>query len=127
MEKVLGIGGVFFRSRDHKALALWYETHLGITMTPKDYESPPWLQMGGATVFEPFKHDSDYFPADNTWMVNFRVRDLDAIVKQLRDAGIEVTVAPETYENGRFARTHDPERNPIELWEPAGPFAGSTY
>jgi predicted enzyme related to lactoylglutathione lyase len=70
MEKVLGIGGLFFRSRDPQSLATWYAT-------------------------------------------------LDAMLSQLRAAGIEVTVDPETYPNGRFARLHDPEGNPIELWQPA--------
>jgi predicted enzyme related to lactoylglutathione lyase len=67
---------------------------------------------------------TDYFGnADRVWMVNFRVRDLDAMTAQLRAAGIEAVVDPQEYPNGRFARTPDPEGNPIELWEPGGPFA----
>lgn len=70
-------------------------------------------------MFAPFPHDSDYFGDPNkSWMINFRVRDLDAMVKQLRAANISVTVDPELYPNGRFARLQDPEGNLIELWEP---------
>lgn len=126
MEKVAGIGGVFFRARDPKVLAKWYEDHLGVTVTPGNYEDPPWLQEAGVTVFEPFPWTTDYFgPSDRIWMVNFRVRNLDAMITQLRSAGAEVTVDAQVYPNGRFARTHDPEGNPIELWEPAGPYAGA--
>ena len=124
MEKVLGIGGLFFRARDSKALAEWYEKHLGITKTPTDYGTSPWFQAGGPTVFGPFKQDTKYLPAEKTAMWNFRVKDLDAMVKQLRDAGIEVVVDPEKYPNGRFARLYDPEKNAIELWQPNGPYAG---
>jgi glyoxylase I family protein len=119
MQKVTGIGGFFFRSKDPAALSQWYKDHLGIDLVPSDYSQKPWSQEAGPTVFAPFPHDTEYFGgAEKQWMINFRVRDLDAMVEQLRAAGIEVTVDPETYPNGRFARIHDPEGNPIELWEP---------
>ena len=122
MERVQGIGGVFFRARDPAALAKWYETHLGVTRTPTSYEEQPWVQDAGPTVWGPFPADTDYFGRpEQGWMINFRVRDLDAMVRQLQKADIEVKVDPETYPNGRFARLHDPEGNPIELWEPAEP------
>ena len=72
-------------------------------------------------MFEPFPADTDYFgdPAKQ-WMLNFRVRDLDLMVAQLRAAGIEVEVDPEKYPNGRFARLEDPEGNPVAIWQPAG-------
>lgn len=121
MEKVTGIGGVFFRARDPKALQHWYQQHLGVTVTPANYEQLPWQQEAGPTAFEPFPHDTLYFgPPGKVWMINFRVRNLEAMVTQLRAAGVEVTVDPETYPNGRFARLHDPEGNPVELWEPQG-------
>jgi glyoxylase I family protein len=127
MERVEGIGGLFFRSKDPAALAAWYETHLGVTRTPTSYEEEPWTQAAGTTVFAPFPADTDYFGrAEQAWMVNFRVRDLDAMVRQLEAAGIEVKVDPETYPNGRFARLHDPEGNPIELWQPEDPGAEAT-
>ena len=124
MERVLGIGGLFFRARDPKALAEWYEKHLGITKTPTDYGMSPWFQAGGPTVFGPFKQDTKYFPAEKSAMWNFRVKDLDAMVKQLTDAGIKVDVDKELYPNGRFARLYDPENNAIELWQPNGPYSG---
>ena len=97
----------------------WYQDHLGVSLVPANYSQAPWSQEAGPTVFAPFPTDSDYFgnPQKN-WMINFRVRDLDLMVAQLRAAGIEVAVDPQTYPNGRFARLHDPEGNPIELWEP---------
>jgi len=119
-ERVLGIGGLFFRSRDPKKLAQWYQLHLGIDPVPSDYGHPGWQQAAGPTVFAPFGMDTDYFGSkQQAWMVNFRVRSLDAMVAQLRQSNIEVKVDPAEYPNGRFARLHDPEGNPIELWEPA--------
>lgn len=115
MEKVTGIGGVFFRGTDPKALTRWYEEHLGVT-------SQVWQQAAGPTAFQPFARDTDYFgDASKQWMLNFRVENLDALVAQLRAAGIEVKVDPTAYPYGRFARTHDPDGNPIELWEPKPP------
>ncbi len=119
MERVLGIGGLFFRAKDPQALAHWYEQHLGVTRVPQDYDTPPWSQDAGDTVFAPFTEDTQYFGrTEQQWMINFRVRDLDAMIAQLNAAGIAVTPDPESYPNGRFARLHDPEGNPIELWEP---------
>src|SRR5262245_33402777 len=113
MAKAVGIGGLFFRSRDTKALAEWYEKHLGVT----GY----WQQEAGMTVFAPFKQETDYFPADKQWMINLRVDDLDGLIAQLKSAGIAVETRPDewdTTETGRFARIHDPEGNQIELWLP---------
>lgn len=122
MEKVNGIGGVFFRAKDPGSLADWYETHLGVLKTPSSYEDEVWSQTAGETVFAPFPADTDYFGSDaQQWMINFRVDDLDAMVVQLTGAGIAVEVDSEKYPNGRFAHLDDPEANRIQLWEPAGP------
>src|SRR4029079_4129616 len=120
MEKVVGIGGLFFRAHDPKALGSWYEQHLGIALTPTSEGATVWQQEAGPTVFSPFPETTKYFGDPNkVWMVNFRVRDLDKMVAPLRAAGIEVK-DPESYPNiGRFARLHDPEGNPIELWQPS--------
>ncbi len=119
MERVTGIGGLFFRSNDPKDLAMWYEKHLGIKVVPESYDETPWTQEAGPTVFAPFDADTKYFGKDSQmWMVNFRVRNLEAIVAQLRGAGVDVEIDAGNYPNGRFARLHDPEGNPIELWEP---------
>ena len=119
MQRATGIGGFFFRAKDPEALGQWYKKHLGIDLVPADYNQKSWSQEAGPTVFAPFPADNDYFgdPAKN-WMINFRVRNLDALVEQLRTAGIEVKVDPEACPNGRFARLRDPEGNPIELWQP---------
>src|SRR5690349_1538190 len=121
MEKVSGIGGLFFRARDPAGLGLWYQEHLGIALVPTSYEELPWTQEAGPTVFAPFPEQTDYFgDAKQTWMINFRVRNLQAMTAQLREAGIHVKIDPEKYPNGTFARLNDPEGNPIQLWEPCG-------
>ena len=119
MEKVAGIGGLFFRAHDPKALGNWYREHLGIGLTPTSGGEPVWEQEAGKTVFTPFPETTKYFgDPQKVWMVNFRVHDLDKMVAQLRTAGIEVKVYPPD-PTGRFARLHDPEGNPIELWQPS--------
>lgn len=118
MQKVLGIGGFFFRARDPASLAQWYKKYLGIALTPTSYDEEPWRQEAGPTIFAPFPDTTDHFGArDRAWMINFRVRDLSAMVEQLQANGITVKVDPTSYPNGRFARLQDPEGNPIELWE----------
>jgi glyoxylase I family protein len=119
MEKVTGIGGFFFRAKDPKALALWYQQHLGILTIPTSDGETSWQQEAGATAFAPFKETSDYFgDASKVWLLNFRVRDLDKMAAQLQAAGIAVKIDAESYPYGRFGRLHDPEGNPIELWQP---------
>lgn len=119
-ERVLGIGGLFFRARDPKALAEWYRSHLGVALVGSGSDHSGWHTDAGSTAFQPFSMTSKYFGDEHQmWMVNFRVRDLDKMAAQLRSAGIEVTIDPQTYPYGRFAKIHDPEQNPIELWEPA--------
>jgi predicted enzyme related to lactoylglutathione lyase len=121
---VLGIGGLFFRARDPKALNGWYREHLGVGAGCSAEAGPEdkwfWQAQGGPTVFAPFKHTTDYFAADKQWMLNFRVSDLDELLAKLSTAGIDVITKAEwdTPETGRFARIHDPEDNAIELWEP---------
>jgi glyoxylase I family protein len=119
MEKVSGIGGFFFRARDPDALAAWYRDQLGVSLVPSGEGDEPWVQEAGPCAFTPFEESTDHF-GDSTkmWMLNFRVRNLDAMVAQLREAGIAVDVNAEAYPFGRFARLNDPEGNPLELWEP---------
>ena len=114
---VTGIGGIFFRARDPDALKRWYCDHLGVGCGDWGH----WEQQAGETVFSPFAADTDYFPSDRQWMINLRVTALDELLAKLREAAIEVITKPEWNMAGvgRFARTHDPEGNPIELWEPA--------
>lgn len=125
---VLGMGGLFFRSRDPDALADWYRTHLGVGAgCVADPAAQPnewvWATMGGPMVFQPYRQDSDYFAADKAFMLNFRVSDLDGLLDGLRATGIEIITKAEWDhpDVGRFARIHDPEGNAIELWEPPAP------
>jgi len=119
MHKVTGIGGFFFRAQNPQTLARWYLDHLGVDLVPISYGGEPWVQEAGPTVFAPFPQDTEMFGRpEQQWMINFRVRSLDAMVEQLRAADLEVEVDPETYPNGRFAQLRDPEGNPIQLWEP---------
>ncbi|MGD9737993.1 MAG: VOC family protein [Bauldia sp.] len=120
MQRVLGIGGLFFRARDPAALSAWYRTMLGIGPSPESLEQTPWEQAAGYTVFEPFSLTNDYFGVDRAFMLNFRVASIEAMVSQLRENGVEVSAITD-YPYGRFARLHDPEGNPIELWEPLTP------
>lgn len=118
MEKALGIGGVFFRAKDPKSLSDWYQTHLGIGEPPYGL----WAQDAGPTVFAPFGEKTDYFGRDSQqFMLNLRVANLDAMIAQLQAASIAVETRADwdSPETGRFARIHDPEGNPLELWQPA--------
>ena len=118
-EKVTGIGGLFFRAKDPKALAKWYSDHLGINLIPSNPNDSAWRQEAGPCAFQPFPEKTTYFGNDTKqWMVNFRVRDMDKMAAQLRTAGITVNIDPKVYPYGRFAHLQDPEGNPIELWEP---------
>jgi predicted enzyme related to lactoylglutathione lyase len=118
--RVTGIGGIFFRARDPQAQAAWYERHLGID----DLNRAVWRQDAGPTIYGPFAEATEYFGRrEQQWMVNFRVDDLDAMMADLRAAGIAVETRAEwDSEVGRFCRIHDPEGNPIELWQPAPGF-----
>ncbi|WP_293976025.1 VOC family protein [Sphingomonas sp.] len=113
---VTGIGGFFFRAKDPDGLRAWYAQHLGVGSAPYG----AWETHAGPSVFSPFPADSDYFTADRGWMLNLRVDDLDALCASLRAAGIEIITDPEWDMPGvgRFVRLHDPEGNPLELWQP---------
>jgi predicted enzyme related to lactoylglutathione lyase len=119
MERVTGIGGIFFRTQDPPALARWYTEHLGVDGYSEDQDAT-WWQAEGPTVFAPFEADTDYFGRrGQASMVNFRVRDLDAMLAQLRAAGSPVDERIEVMEGiGRFRWASDPEGNRFELWEP---------
>ena len=113
MAGAVAIGGIFFRCKDPEAMAAWYTQHLGIATG-----GAPWQQQAGPLVFAPFPADTDYFPSDRQWMMNVRVDDLTAMITRLRAAEIDVETRAEwDGEYGQFARIHDPEGNPIELWQ----------
>lgn len=121
---VVGLGGFFFRARDPEALATWYREMLGVgggCGTDAQGQPSPWFWYpeAGPVVFQPFAATTDYFAADKQAMLNLRVIDLDGLLEQLHAAGVAIETRAEwdTPETGRFARIHDPEGNPIELWE----------
>jgi predicted enzyme related to lactoylglutathione lyase len=114
-ERVTGVGGVFFRARDPEALVAWYAEHLGVPV----HEGYVIFPESRDTHWIPFAADTDYWPAEKQGMVNFTVRDLDAMLAQLRAAGVQVDDEIEEMEGiGRFGWAVDPEGNRFELWEP---------
>ena len=115
---MLGIGGYFLRAADPAALGAWYRDCLGLDAD----ENGLWEQKGGPTVFAAFEAETDYFGSrDQQAMINFRVRDLDAMLAQLRAKGADVAEETQEIEGvGRFGWVTDPEGSRIELWQPAG-------
>jgi predicted enzyme related to lactoylglutathione lyase len=120
MERITGIGGFFFRVKNAAVLNEWYEQHLGVRKVGEKDEDGSWWQDAGPTVFASESASDQAGGPEYAWRINFRVRDLDAMVAQLRAAGAAVEVDDTIYPNGRFAHLRDPEGNRIELWEPAG-------
>ena len=124
MEKVLGIGGVFFRARDSKCLAAWYRQHLGIHVeewggSAFRWASPDNPNGTGTTVWSVFEDSSTYFaPSPARFMVNYRVEDLHAVLTALRNEGCAVDDKVEESEFGKFGWVMDPEGNRVELWQP---------
>jgi predicted enzyme related to lactoylglutathione lyase len=118
MERAIGIGGVFLRARDPKALGAWYATHLGIDV--QDWGGTVFrADADDVTVWSSFPADTTYFgPGNQQAMLNYRVRDLQAMLSQLRAAGIPVDERVEETEHGRFGWATDPEGNRFELWQP---------
>lgn len=124
MKRVTGIGGIFFKARDPQALSAWYEKHLGmksrfpapVQFDWRDVKNPA---QKGYTVWAPFPADTRYFgPGEASFMVNFRVGNLDTMLEALRREGVTVDPKREDSAYGRFAWVLDPEGNRIELWEP---------
>lgn len=120
--KVLGIGGLFIRSPDPERLAAWYRETLGFTVTTAGNPDPQgnwtWVQEGGHTVVSIFPADSDYFASERQVMLNLRVSGLDALVARLEGEGIAISHREAMEGVGSFARIHDSDGNPVELWEP---------
>ena len=117
MQKVLGIGGIFFKASNPEALSNWYADNLGVTMAPAKEGDVEWQQQAGPTVFAPMEIGAEHFKKDAKLYINFRVQDLAAMTKQLEDAGIHVELDKDEYSYGKFANLEDPEGNQIQLWE----------
>jgi glyoxylase I family protein len=119
VERVTGIGGVFFRARDPERLRDWYAQHLGLEPAPDFTGTIFRAGDGDVTVWSLFPADTDYFGrGEQHLMVNYRVTDLDAMLAQLREAGVELDEKTDEHEYGRFAWGVDPEGNRFELWQP---------
>jgi predicted enzyme related to lactoylglutathione lyase len=122
MQRVTGIGGIFFKANDPKALGAWYRDHLGLDVSDWNMAIFNWGGDGsapGMTIWSPFAADTTYMaPGTSSFMVNFRVADLDALLAALRDEGCNVVGDPQSSDQGKFGWVIDPEGNKIELWEP---------
>jgi predicted enzyme related to lactoylglutathione lyase len=119
MENVLGVGGIFFKARDPKALADWYRKHLGVSVESGQTHAVLTAAAGDKNVWATFPAYTTYFGSGpSPLMVNYRVRNLDAMLAQLREAGAQVEDRIEEYDYGRFGWATDPEGNRFELWEP---------
>jgi predicted enzyme related to lactoylglutathione lyase len=124
MAKITGIGGVFFKSKgDHTALAEWYRKHLGMSLESWGGAILKWpddkAEDKGLTVWHVAGKDSEWFsPSKSSFMINYRVDNLDELLKQLRAGGVEVIKGPDSDDNGKFAWIMDPDDNKVELWEP---------
>jgi predicted enzyme related to lactoylglutathione lyase len=124
MAKVTGVGGVFFKSKgESAALAAWYRKHLGMALEDFGGAILRWsddkADDGGLTVWHVADHDSQWFtPSKSSFMINYRVDDLDELLEGLRASGVEIIKGPESHENGKFAWILDPDQNKVELWEP---------
>ena len=124
MAKVTGIGGVFIKSAGKGSdLAAWYEKNLGISLESWGGSILKWtddaIVDGGMTVWSTASSDSKWFaPSESTFMINYRVDNMDELLDQLKQNGIEILKGPDSEENGKFAWIMDPDGNKIELWEP---------
>lgn len=124
MAKVTGIGGVFFKStNDNKVLVSWYNKHLGIALEDFGGAALKWpddkADDGGMTVWAVAEKNTEWFsPSGASFMINYRVDNMDEMVTQLEEGGVEIVTGPESHENGKFAWIMDPDGNKVELWEP---------
>jgi predicted enzyme related to lactoylglutathione lyase len=125
MKRVTGIGGIFFKSESPEKLYEWYEKHLGITRGPDgsgamfEWRDAQDVDKKGLTIWSIFPRDTKYFGSSNSaLMINYRVDDLDALLKALEAEGVEIDPHREDADYGRFAWITDPEGTRIELWEP---------
>ncbi len=123
MKRVTSLGGIFFKCQDPDQMKQWYEKHLGV-QTDKYGTSFEWRQADdsekkGFTAWSPFKADTKYFaPSDSSFMINYRVENLEWLVKELEKEGVTIVDKIEDFEYGKFVHIMDPEGNKIELWEP---------
>ena len=129
MKRVIGLGGIFFKARDPKALYEWHRQHLGIE-SATDGSGAMWRdadhpEVPGCNVWAIFPQETKYFsPSQSSFMINFRVENLGELLTALREEGVQVDPKVEEAEYGKFAWIMDPEGNRVELWEPPKAGAG---
>src|SRR5689334_3529090 len=127
MAKITGIGGIFFKTKgDRATLAAWYQKHLGMTLEPFGGAILKWPEDkagdGGMTVWHVAGKDSKWFsPSQSSFMINYRVDNLDELLAQLRADGVTIVQGPDADATGKFAWIMDPDENKVELWEPKAP------
>jgi predicted enzyme related to lactoylglutathione lyase len=122
MAKALGVGGLFFKSREPQALMAWYQAHLGLSAASPDYVSFAAADMpaGASTTFSPFKSTTSYFaPSKREFMFNLVVDDLEGALQQVAAGGATLVGEMQSFDYGRFGWFMDPEGNKVELWQPA--------
>ncbi|WP_342644747.1 VOC family protein [Mucilaginibacter sp. CSA2-8R] len=124
MKKVTGIGGIFFKCHNPKAINEWYKKHLGFDTTPYgttfEWRDAENSAQKGLTQWNPFPADTQYFaPSDKDFMINYRVQNLEALVADLKKENVTIVDQIETFDYGKFVHILDPEGNKIQLWEPA--------
>ena len=122
MAKALGVGGIFFKSKDPQALLAWYQKALGVPSESPDYATffPAAMPAGSCTVFSPFMLETEYFaPSTSSFMFNLIVDDLDGALRQVAEAGATLAGDVAAYDHGRFGWFIDPDGNKVELWQPS--------
>lgn len=124
--RILGIGGIFFKSANHEEMRGWYGTHLGLA--DKGWGAMlPWREKDNpdnehATIWSVFPAKTDYFePSQASFMVNYIVDDLDAVLERLEKEGVKIDPKRQNEDYGRFAWIYDPDGNKVELWQPLSP------
>lgn len=122
---ITGIGGVFFKAKDPEKLSAWYQEHLGMPFEASmgcamiQWQQDSRVDEGGQTVWMVAKQESDWFaPSSASFMINYRVDDMNALMAKLDAAGIPLQKGPEEHPHGIFVWVMDPEGNKVELWEP---------
>ncbi len=126
MKKVTGIGGIFFKCKDPKAVNEWYKTHLGFDTSPygtsfewQEIDPAPGVAKKGLTQWNPFAENTKYFePSTKDFMINYRVENLEALVEELKKENVTILDKIESYDYGKFVHIIDIEGNKIQLWEP---------
>ena len=125
MKKVTGIGGIFFKCKDPKAMREWYKSQLGFDTTPYgtsfEWRAADDPAKKGVTQWNPFPEDTTYFaPSAKAFMINYRVENLEQLVQELKMANVTIVDTVESFDYGKFVHILDPEGNKIQLWEPKG-------